>query len=118
LLVGHLVGDFLVQTDSMATHKGKSWSWMLRHVGFYMVVIGIVLIAYALVVPLPAWLIAAALLFICLTHVGLDRRGFTLWWMRLVKISPEHKWLPIVVDQVFHLLTLAIVAQVLDWFSG
>ena len=116
LLIGHLVGDFLLQTDSMAMHKGIRWSWMLKHVGLYMVVVGAVLIVYALMHPLPAWLMAASLLFICVTHIVLDRRGFTEWWMRLVRISPDHEWLPVVVDQVFHLLVLAIVAQVLVWW--
>ncbi|NIV40692.1 MAG: DUF3307 domain-containing protein, partial [Anaerolineae bacterium] len=35
LLVGHLVGDFLLQTDGMAKYKADSWTWMLRHVGLY-----------------------------------------------------------------------------------
>jgi hypothetical protein len=33
--------------------------------------------------------------------------------MRFVGISAELSWLPIVIDQVFHLLILAVVAQVL-----
>jgi hypothetical protein len=118
LLVGHLIGDFLMQTDSMASRKENSWSWMLGHVGIYMVVIGAVLIVYALSHSLPAWLLAVVLLFICGTHIVLDRRGFALWWMRFVNIAPDHEWLPIVVDQVFHLLTLAVVAQVLVLVGG
>jgi hypothetical protein len=118
LLVGHLIGDFLIQTDGMARNKGQSWPWMLRHVGLYMVVITAVLIAYALIRPLPLWLIIIALLFICVTHVILDRRGFTAWWMRRVGVTPDHPWLSIIVDQVFHLLTLAIVAQVLTLAAG
>ena len=39
LLVGHLVGDFLLQTDRMARYKAQSWSWMLKHVGIYLAVI-------------------------------------------------------------------------------
>lgn len=102
-----------MQTDSMASRKENSWSWMLGHVGIYMVVISVVLIVYALSHPLPAWLFAIALLFVCVSHVVLDRRGFVVWWMRFVNVAPDHEWLPIVVDQVFHLLTLAIVAQAL-----
>jgi len=118
LLLGHLIGDFLFQTDSMARHKPQDWRWMLRHVGLYMVTITVILIAYALSHGLPVWLPAAAWLFIFGTHLILDRRGFTTRWMRLVGASPDHPWLPIVVDQIFHLITLAIVAQVLVLAGG
>lgn len=113
LLVGHLVGDFLVQTDNMAKNKAQSWPWMLKHVGVYLAVIAAPVSVYALHHPLPAWLIAVALLLIGGTHIILDRRDLTVRWMRLVGISPDHPWLPIVVDQVFHLLVLAVVAQIL-----
>jgi len=113
LLVAHLVGDFLVQTDSMAKYKGQDWLWMLKHVGLYMTIMSALLIVYALFHPMPAGLVAAALLFLLVTHVILDRRAFTNWWMRLVGISNDKLWISVVIDQVFHIVTLAIVAQVL-----
>jgi hypothetical protein len=33
-------------------------------------------------------------------------------------MEPERLWLVIVLDQICHLVTLAIVAQVLVWASG
>jgi hypothetical protein len=113
LLVGHLAGDFLLQSDGIAQNKEQQWGWMLRHVTLYMLVLSMVLVGYALSTPLPVWSLAGVWLFVLATHIILDRRGFTRGWMRLVGISPDHPWLPIVVDQVFHILTLAIVAQVL-----
>lgn len=113
LLIAHLVGDFLVQTDSMAKYKGQNWLWMLKHVGLYMMIMSALLIVYALLHPVPAGLVAAALLFLAVTHVILDRRAFTNWWMRLVGISNDKLWISVAIDQVFHILTLAIVAQVL-----
>lgn len=113
LLVAHLVADFLMQTDDMAKHKGHSWQWMTRHVGLYMAVMTPLLIVYAAFHSIPAGWVAAGLLFILVTHVILDRRGFTQWWMRVVGISNDQLWISIIVDQVFHLLTLAIVAQIL-----
>ncbi|MGD8625579.1 MAG: DUF3307 domain-containing protein [Anaerolineae bacterium] len=118
LLVGHLVGDFLLQTDGMARNKSKSWPWMLRHVGLYMLLVTVVIVVYALSHPLSFWWIALALLLLSVTHVGLDRRRFTTWWMGVVGIEPQHPWLGIVVDQVFHILILAIVAQGLVMVSG
>lgn len=113
LLVAHLVADFLFQTDDMAKYKGQSWQWMTKHVGLYMAIMTALLVVYAVVHLIPAAWVAASLLFILVTHVILDRRGFTAWWMRLIGISNDKLWISIIVDQVFHLLTLAIVAQVL-----
>jgi hypothetical protein len=113
LVLGHLVGDFLLQTDNMAKNKSQQWRWLLRHIALYMVTMTIIIVAYALSHPTPLWLAIVAWLFIAGTHLILDRRGFTARWMRLVGTSPDQSWLVIVVDQIFHLLTLAAVAQVL-----
>jgi hypothetical protein len=118
LLIGHLAGDFLFQTEGMARNKAQSWSWMLRHIGLYTVVMTIAMAAYALSHPIPLWLIVVALALIGGTHMFLDRRGFTMRWMRLVGVPADHPWLPVVIDQVFHLLVLAVVAQVLTTVGG
>jgi hypothetical protein len=118
LLVAHLVGDFLIQTDNMANQKIEDWPWMVRHIGCYMVILSAVLLAYSVAYRLPLWQAVLALLFIGATHVLLDRRGLTLRWMHLVGMSPDHPWLGIIVDQVFHILTLALVAQLLTLGTG
>jgi hypothetical protein len=118
LLVGHLVGDFLLQTDGMAKYKAQSWTWMLRHVGLYLAVMVIVLGVYSLSNPVPLWVLGLSLLFIGATHIVLDRRGFTLAWMRLIGITSDLDWLIIVADQVFHLLVLVVVVQIVIWASG
>jgi hypothetical protein len=116
LLVAHLVGDFLFQSESMAINKMASPKWMLAHVGAYMGAIVVVLGVYAYLHRLPWWLVVLALLFIAGTHVLLDMRFLTNRWMGWVGTSTDHPWLPTVVDQVFHILTLAILAQVLVAF--
>lgn len=113
LLMAHLVGDFLLQTDGMAKNKATDWSWMLRHVGAYLAIVTVVVTAYALANPVPFVLIIVLLLFLAATHIILDRRTFVQWWTGLVGASPEYPWLSTVVDQIFHLLTVAVVAQVL-----
>ena len=97
----------------MANQKIENWPWMLRHIGCYMVMITAVLLVYSVTYHLPMWQTVLALLFVGATHVLLDRRGFVVRWMHLVGMSPDHPWLGIVVDQVFHVLTLALVAQLL-----
>ncbi|MEJ2732724.1 MAG: DUF3307 domain-containing protein [Anaerolineae bacterium] len=118
LLVGHLVGDFLMQTERMAEGKVQSWPWMLKHIGLYMAVMTAVIGAYALAHPVSTWLVVLVLLFIAGTHIVLDRRHFTQGWMRLVGVSTDHPWMPTVVDQVFHVLVLAVAAQVLVMAAG
>lgn len=118
LLVGHLIGDFLLQTDGMAKYKTQNWSWMLKHVGAYVAAMAIVLGAYSLSHPTPLWTLVLALLFLGATHLVLDRRGLTLAWMRMVGITRDLGWLTIVIDQVFHLLVLVLVAQGLSWAGG
>ncbi len=111
LLVGHLVGDFLLQTDGMAEYKTQDWNWMLKHTGLYLMVMAVVLGAYSLSHPVPLWALALALLFIGATHVALDRQRLALGWMRLVGIRSDPGWLAVVVDQVLHLLVLVVVVQ-------
>ena len=118
LLVGHLVGDFLLQTDGMAKYKAQSWTWMLRHVGLYLAVMALVLGAYSLSTPVPLWVLGLALLFIAVTHIILDRREFILGWMRLIGITSDLGWLIIVADQVFHVLVLVVVVQIVTWAGG
>jgi len=113
LIVGHLVGDFLFQTDSIAKNKVLSWPWMLRHITMYMAIMVVVVVVFALSHATSFWVAGVVLLFIAGTHVILDRREFTARWMRFIGISAGLSWLPIVIDQVFHLLVLAVAAQVL-----
>lgn len=111
LLVCHLIGDFLLQTYNMAMRKEEDWSWLLRHVAVYMVPITVVVVRYAVTHSVPAWVTVAALLFVAGAHIILDRRNFVKWWGCHIAKVPDHPWLPVVHDQVFHIVILAIVAQ-------
>jgi hypothetical protein len=113
LLVGHLAGDFLLQTDSMAGHKAREWRWMFSHVGVYMVPVTLATLVYAWQDSLSSLPALAGLVLMAATHVGLDRRDFTAWWMRTVGISQSQPWLAIVIDQVFHVLVLVIATQIM-----
>ena len=112
-LVGHLAGDFLLQTDGMAGHKAREWRWMFTHVGVYMVPVTLATLLYAWQNSLSALPALVGLLLMAATHVVLDRRDFTAWWMRTVGISQNQPWLAIVIDQVFHILVLVIATQIM-----
>jgi hypothetical protein len=113
LLVGHLAGDFLLQTDRMARYKVSDWRWMLAHVAAYTAAVTLATLLYAWQQPLSALPALAGLLLVAATHLGLDRRDFTAWWMRSVGISQDQRWLAIVIDQVFHVLVLVMATAVM-----
>jgi hypothetical protein len=116
LLLSHLAGDFLLQTEFQALHKrfglGRdpvSRRALLSHGVSYTV-------AY---VPALVWLggshgAAAAVglgALITLPHVAIDDGRLLLGWMVRVKHA-EHPtdWLVAAVDQTFHLVSLLPVA--------
>ena len=118
LLVAHLVGDFLMQTPNMARRKEESWAWLSAHVAVYMAPVTVVVVCYTVSHGLPARAALVAWLLLAGSHALLDRRGFIRWWTRHVLGVPDDHWLFIVVDQVFHIVVLALVAQALVLFGN
>ncbi len=104
LLIGHLVGDFLLQTGWMAREKTKSYPALVAHAAVYTATVT----AASLLVGRISWA-GIALLFV--THTILDRRTFVHWWGRRVQsiTRPADQWLYLVTDQVFHMLVLVAV---------
>jgi hypothetical protein len=128
LYVGHLVGDYVVQTDAMAAHKVagapvpllRSWLANQRHVaGYSLTIAATVLVSGALggflatlgAVPWWRWLAAAAN---WVAHSVIDRRWPVRWLMEATGSGPFYAngGAPHV-DQTLHLLTLLILAAFL-----
>lgn len=107
LLMGHLVGDFLLQTNWMARYKTSRWDALLAHSAVYTVSVA----AAAWLDGVVLGLVALALLLV--SHAWLDRRTFERWWARRIGgvTRAEDQWLVIVMDQVFHLLVLVVVVR-------
>lgn len=104
ILAGHLVGDFLVQTDWQAANKEKDWKACLMHVLTYHLTLALFV--------LPFWQEPEALVFLAIsaaTHALFDRR----WPTRLLLSSTRSKWFStqfwgvIASDQAIHLSILA-----------
>lgn len=109
-IIGHLVGDYLLQNDWMALNKKKSSFRCAVHC----------LIWTACVVGFAGWynptpaegcryLISAILLF--LTHFAQDRTNIIAWWMDLIgqkqfRTGMCAPWSIIVVDNVWHIVTI------------
>jgi len=109
LLLAHLIGDFLFQTQWMAFNKMKHWLPLLVHCVVYTVVVA--LVSY---VCLDHPLSLAGILIIFIGHIILDQGSFIRWWYLKVCRCTESGtgWLKIVYDQIFHLLLLAAALQV------
>ncbi|TWT01150.1 DUF3307 domain-containing protein [Planomicrobium sp. CPCC 101079] len=107
LLIGHLIGDFLLQTGWMAKYKATKWGPLLAHVTVYTVIV-------ALAGLLSGGLSAAGLGVIFIGHVILDRKKFVVFWVRNIQMAkgPEQAWLAIMADQIFHIILLAIAIEI------
>lgn len=101
-IVGHLIGDYLLQNDWMANNKKKkSWPCFVHCLLYTFAVYCCTL--------WPAW--AMGVVFV--THYLIDRTNFINWWMDnkgqrgfREGLAP---WSGIVVDNVFHIVTLFLI---------
>lgn len=111
-LIGHLVGDYLVQTEYQATHK-KLPGWpgrnaCSRHCLFYALTVW-------LFTGWPAW----TLILIYLSHYALDRTTLVGWWFDVTgresfKNPPLFPWSWIVTDNVIHVVTLWLIEKLVS----
>lgn len=103
LLMGHLVGDYLLQNRWMAEKKSNELLPLMVHSLIYT---GTVYLC-----SLPAGgitLTGVAIVFS--SHLILDRRTLVRWWSTHITQAQDVFWLQIMTDQVFHLLVLALLA--------
>ena len=110
VIAGHLIGDWVVQTDWQAANKTTSWKAMAQHmVGYHLTLI--VLCGWVLDGPGLAVLIAGSLA----THAVIDRRWPVIRLMEATGSGPfaQTGWGVMCVDQALHLSTLAVLAAIL-----
>ena len=105
MLLGHLVGDYLLQNDWMAANKKKR-TWVAAvHALVWMA--AVVLIGWRTAPP-----VAIGLLW--LSHLLQDRTDVVRQWMFLVgqrafATGPCSPWSIIVVDNVWHLVVMRLL---------
>jgi len=100
-VVIHLIADWLLQTEWMATYKTD-----LHHPAAW-VHSGIHTVGLCLIVAWPVALLSG------FTHLWIDTHKPLLWWMRVIKRMPTDTRVPIVeiwLDQVMPIMVLAGVA--------
>jgi hypothetical protein len=113
LLIAHVVGDWLLQTEWQAVNKASNWRALLSHVLVYHFVVLVVLWARFGIAE-PA--VYAVVVGLAVIHAVMDRKRPVEQFMRMMRISvtraPEG-WLVIAVDQSLHLVWLALATLIL-----
>jgi hypothetical protein len=104
-LLGHLLGDFIFQNDWMAKNKKQHTRPCLVHVCIYTL----------LVCVLSGWWQWWQFLAVAVPHYAIDRTHFIRNWMHFMGQrdfcqAPMAPWSMIVVDNIFHLVCLYLVA--------
>lgn len=116
IIVGHMVGDYLLQNDYMALNKKK---WSLK--GWWCCSLHCALYTLA-VCAVCGWWTPKLFALVFLSHMALDKTMLVVWWMRLYgsfrqTISGEFSmhvvWCYALVDNTIHLLSLWLIAKYL-----
>ncbi len=104
LLIGHLVGDFLLQNRWMAENKARYWGPLLVHCLVYTSAVSLL----ALCAGGLSW---PGIIIVFAAHIVLDRRKFTDFWANKIT-NADMPWLKIMIDQSWHLVVLAAATLV------
>jgi len=110
LLVGHLVGDWLLQNDWMATQKRQGYytpAGMLHYSIYTVSILAALFLSKTEDVPFTFWVTAGVIVFA--SHWLIDATNIVDRWMRLLRQS-DLAWLRIVIDQIAHILVLVVIA--------
>ena len=117
LLISHVVGDVLLQTEWQAAHKSKGLDdatarrALSVHVGIYTLAFAPALVWIGSDTTVVRAIAVAAV--VAITHLLIDDGRFVRLWLRDVKRAPDPPLaLAIAVDQSFHLLCLLGAALV------
>lgn len=123
VLVGHFVGDWIVQTDSQAMNKMKGgikgYSALFAHVWTYTITM-FIFVSACFVERGGFWAYHAGLYWLlgisAVTHAVIDLRWPVRWLMRVTG-SPNFskvEWGVIATDQALHLSILLLVVAIIQ----
>ena len=101
-LIGHLVGDYLLQTDWQATNKKlpgwAGWLACLWHCFLWT----------ASILIFTGWWKWDLAVLVFLSHLVLDRTNIVRLILKVAR-KPQENWLLIVTDNTIHLLFLWLI---------
>lgn len=106
-IVGHLVGDYLLQNDMLSDRKKKCSATCLLHCALWAA--AVLIFSGWIALPQPKFYIVSSILVI--THFVQDRWNLISKWMELIgqtkfRTGQCSPWSVIVVDNVWHIVTI------------
>jgi len=116
LLMAHLLGDWIFQTEWQAENKKQKFHALLIHVIIYHLIAWIILYFGF---GLPALPVLAVVVILAVLHAIMDGLPTVRWIMKGLRITVERtpeRWLLIAVDQAIHLLLLGGASIYLSQF--
>lgn len=107
-IIGHLIGDYLIQNDWMALNKKKRSFHCTVHCTLWT----------CAVCFCSNWWTINVFSFLWITHFAIDRTNFILWYMNKIgqnkfATGPCAPWSIIVVDNVWHIVTIMFAWEAL-----
>lgn len=113
LMVGHLVGDWLLQNDWMAQGKKQGFITLagVAHFTIYTVTVMIALWLSGVKQSEPPIYILLAI-FIFVSHWVIDATRLVDYWMKFYRQSHSFM-MRMLVDQTLHIIVLAITAYII-----
>lgn len=103
ILLGHIIGDFYVQTDKIAEKKKNSIKYMLIHCLIYTIVVGIGF--YELSRGIVKTLIISSVIF--LSHLIID-----LIKRKCDKNAIKYEYIIFLIDQIIHIMILLLIIYI------
>jgi len=114
LLLGHLVGDYFMQSDVMAINKRKNdWLGYVTCTG-HCIVYTMWIVIFLKLFKIPVGFFSYTALFIFLTHFFPDKYGWASKWMKFYGITVPKKPLPSNRNVAFRREYCIIIQVVID----
>lgn len=104
LLIGHLVGDFYLQTEKLTRKKSTHIRWLLVHVLTYCAVIGFIISPMLFRREFKLYFTLLAIVFI--SHFVIDYAKNKLF---------NGQFVPFLVDQLLHIVVLMWISVFWEW---
>lgn len=102
LLIGHIVGDYLLQTNWQAENKQQSWRALTVHCLIYTLAVYLASLFYG-------GISVTSIGLIVFSHMIIDKGSLVRWWVTKVKkATTDSSGLMFMVDQSFHLVVLGL----------
>lgn len=110
LFLGHILGDFYIQTDAMAKKKNESFKGVLIHCLYYWIT------TLSLSLPIISFYIVIAVSILAALHLLIDALKFKYisYKYRKNKIPLTMDRNIFFIDQILHILCLIVIAYLLE----